>query len=496
MLLSGNVPAGVATSRYRTDALTDQQAAVTFGASYTNASYNDAQVFFDRFHNRYTPYVAPNPSPDPSPDPTPDPTPDPAPTPTPDPTPPSPPDNDPPPVSNPVAITQTTLGNFTRLTITGTSDNDSIVVSQSGNTLTIVANGTTSTVSGSFTELAIYGADGNDTITVQSSVTITSLLYGGTGNNTLKALGSAKSYIVSLGAGTDSLKGNGNNTSFWCDSSDTVTGIGSGGSVHRVDAFYQPFSSTPGTQGYISTSLNGQDLPDPTDSGTTTRLTASLFGSGPVMTDMNQGQIGDCYFLASIQSLAFAQPGMLEDMAVDLGDGTYAVQFERNGNATYVRVDGDLPVAPWGGLYYAHPQSGGAEWASIFEKAYAFFRTGASTYDSLNWGWTGSAFYDLGVTTNSFGPNNGIFATLTSALANNKAIAAISPGNVPSGIPIISSHAYSIVATSTVDGTQYITVRNPWGFDGTGNDGNTSDGLIQLTVAQFNAAFTGGSIQV
>ena len=89
----------------------------------------------------------------------------------------------------------------------------------------------------------------------------------------------------------------------------------------------------------------------------------------------------------------------------DLGDGTYAVRFRRNNVDSYVRVDGDLPV--WNGSYlaYADQSPNGSIWAAIIEKAYAFFRTGAGTYASLNSGWMATAFSDLGIS------NTGVYST-------------------------------------------------------------------------------------
>ncbi len=448
----------------------------------------------------------PDPSPNPDPNPNPDPTPDPAPTPDPDPAPPPAPDPAPPaPPSSgnttPVTITQVPEGNLTRLVITGTSGDDSILVSQSGNTLTIVGNGQTSTVSGNFGELAIYGLNGNDSITVQSSVNLTSLLYGGAGNNTLAAGGSAMSFIIGIGAGNDTMSGNGVNTSFWADPTDTVnasaTEVANGG-VHRVTSFYQPFTNDSTSANFIPTTLSGQNLPDPTDTGSVTHITGSLWGSGPTMQDVNQGSVGDCYFLATLQSIAYEQPGKLEEYAVDLGDGTYAVEFNRGGSSpTYVRVDGDMAAGGWSGLAYAHPKQGGPIWAEIFEKAYAFYRYGQNTYASLNNGWTGSVFYDMGISITGFtSTQSNIFSQITTALANHKAVAAVTNTSISASIPIIASHAYSVVATSVVGGVDYLTVRNPWGVDGAGNDSNTGDGLVTITLAQFGLAFSSGSIQL
>jgi hypothetical protein len=475
----------VGSLKYRIDAWAATQAGNTFGASWTNPQYADAQRFFNRFRHHSTP-DNPTPSPAPAPTPTPAPTPAPA------------PEN-----LAPVTIRQDAKGSLTRLTILGTSGNDSVVVTQSGNTLTITANGTTTSVTGAFAEIAIYGDAGNDTLTVQSSVHLPALLYGGAGNNTLTAKGSAKSYLVTIGAGADVLTGNGVNTSFWADAGDTVNASSAeaaNGGVHRVANFYQPFTTNAASPDYVSTTLAGQNLRDPTDSGATVRLSNSLWGAGPAMTDINQGGVGDCYYLASLQSLAIQQPGRLQEMAVDLGDGTYAVQFKRNGTTTYVRVDGDLPAGYWNGLKYAHPASGGPLWAAIMEKAYAVFRTGAATYASINSGWTGAALADLGVATSTFNTSasgaGSLFTSLTTALAAGKAVAAITIPGVPGGVPVIGSHAYSVVSTAVEAGVQYLTLRNPWGTDGAGSDANPYDGLVKITLAQFVSAFSAGSISI
>jgi len=485
----GAVSQEVSTAkRYRIEAWSSGMAGSgQYGKSWTNTKYAEAQQFFNRFKDRLntpTP-VTPTDTTTPTP-------------PTPPPAPPPPP---PPPTLPPVTISQVAKGNLTRLQITGTTGNDSIMVTQSAGTLTIVANGQTYTQSGAFSELAIYGMSGNDSITVQSSVAVPSLIYGGLGNNTILANGAAKSFVVTLGGGTDLVTGNGVNTSFWADTGDTVNASAAetaSGGVHRVAAFYQPFTNNSAAADYVPLALDGQNLRDPTDSGTTVRRSNSFWGTGPTMSDINQGSMGDCYWLSTLQSLAYAQPGKLQEMAVDLGDGTYAVQFKRSGVTTYVRVDGDLPTGGWGGLAYAHPlTTGSAMWAPIMEKAYAFFRSAANTYSSLGLGWTGAAFSDLGVMTTTFNTSSpaSVFNQITTALAGNKAVAAITNSTITNGAPIIGSHAYTVVATSIENGIQYLTVRNPWGYDGAGSDANTSDGLVKITLAQFQSCFSAGSIQ-
>ncbi|MCL2641073.1 MAG: C2 family cysteine protease, partial [Phycisphaerales bacterium] len=333
------------------------------------------------------------------------------------------------------------------------------------------------------TEIAIYGLEGNDNITVQSSVNIITLLYGGSGNNNLVAAGSNQNFIVTIGgSGKNVVTGNGINTAFWVAPGDTVNAsakeIAAGG-VHTVSSFY----------GGVSTQLNGQNLADPTDSGKTANYkNYSLFGSRPLHTDINQGSLADCYFLASLASFAYSMPGRLMQMAVDLGDGTYAVQFKRNGTMQYVRVDADLPVNSSGNLIYNKIKSGGAIWGSIMEKAYAFFRNGKGTYTSLNLGWTGNVYSDFGVSNSTFLTNvsaTSLYNTISNALAAGKAISIVSKTSTSS--PISASHAYSIFDAYTSNGTMYVVVKNPFG---TGNN----NGLITLTIAQLISNFSNGTI--
>ena len=413
----------------------------------------------------------------PAPEPTPEPTPEPEPEPNPTPEPPTPPP--PPPVTNPVTITQTALGKYTRLTITGTSGDNDIVVSQSGSTLTIIANGETFTRSATgITELAIHAGTGNNTIHVQPSVNIITLLYGGAGTNKLTAAGKAQNFIITIGTGTSTVTGNGINTAFWVNTGDTVNASDAEiklGAVHRVEKFY----------GNVSTTLAGQNLNDPSDSRTTQNYkNHSLFGEKPLVTDIAQGDVGDCYFLSSIASFAHGIPGRLMQMAVDLGDGTYAVQFKRGTTYTYVRVDADFPVIAADALRYNKITPGGSIWGCVMEKAYTFFRSGSGTYASLASGWTGPVYSDFGVANTSFTTTAtaaNIYSTLSKALAAGKAVAAITTASATS--PIVKNSSYSILAADKdATGIMRITVRHSRGT------------VVTITIDQFKANFSMGSI--
>gem|GEM_PF-2179180 len=408
----------------------------------------------------------------------------------------TPPESNPsPPNYNGGAITVSTqwMTSFTQLNIVGTSANDSIYVSQSGNTITVTANGTTSSYTGPYGAIAIKSGGGNDTITVDSSVTLNTAVYGGSGNCTITNRTQGLATVVTVGGGINTVQGNGFNSAFWVNGSDTVNASSAeiaAGDVHRVTSFW----------GGVSTSLLGQDLPDPIGTGSVTRLTNnSLWGMGPTMADVNQGQLSDCYLLGPLQALAFSNPQLLQQMAVDLGDGTYAVQFKRGGTTTYVRVDGDLPAAGYyaNGLMYAHPGDSGNIWAAIIEKAYAEFQTSAWNYSSLNYGYYGNVFSDLGIGYSVFGATdiNTLFNTIANGLSAGKAVVIGTNANIVAGAPLIGTHTYSVTsAWRDGSGTGWVTLRNPWGFDGAGNDGNLYDGLVTMTISQLQANLQSGNI--
>jgi hypothetical protein len=181
------------------------------------------------------------------------------------------------------------------------------------------------------------------------------------------------------------------------------------------------------------------------------------------------------------------------NLGVDLGDGTYAVKFVRNGVTSYVRVDGDL-TAGWAnaGLGMAYPGPNGNLWGSIFEKAYAFFRTGANTYASLNFGYLTQTFSEMGVAPGSTVAATGastILNLVNSQLAAGHAMAAMT-NLIVSGAPVIASHVYSIVgAYRDSAGTVMVRLRNPWGFDGAGDDG-ANDSYVTIPYDQFAANFS------
>ena len=246
--------------------------------------------------------------------------------------------------------------------------------------------------------------------------------------------------------------------------------------------------------------LVGQNYADPstTSAYATYRSFAGrpLFGdAGPVAEDVNQGAIGNCYYLATLAAVARLDPGRIRQSVVDLGDGTYAVQFDRDGDKVYVRVDADLPA--WGGgdsLAYAGFGAQGSMWVAVMEKAFSYFRTRELSYGSQSWGWMSEGADALGIASRSrFSATSGqnLLQSLASELTSGKAVT-YAAGEVGAGAPLIAYHAYTAVSVGydSQGNPSTLLLLNPWGVDGAGSDGS-NDGYVTVTAAQALASLLG-----
>ncbi len=158
------------------------------------------------------------------------------------------------------------------------------------------------------------------------------------------------------------------------------------------------------------------------------------------------------------------------------------MRFYRNGVESVVRVDADLSS-----VESAVSGSGGI-WVPIFEKAYAFYRTASNTYASLNSGWMFAVLTDLECSASNvftFYNDATLSASIQTGLTTGEAMSVGTGTSIASGAPLITSHAYMVVGEyyDSVAATWYVQLRNPWGYDGTGNDGNPSDGIVTLSFA-------------
>lgn len=394
--------------------------------------------------------------------------------------------------------------NGSELVINGTNKNDAITLTQNGSELTIGNTDWSTTLTNTFTSIRVNGSAGNDKVTVDASVTTNTKLFGGLGKDTLQG-GAGDDTFVTIGGGKDVVIGAAGNDSFWVDSKDSIIDASgteiAAGNVHKVAAFQAIKTQTQKGNKIVTKTtkvgleLKGEKLADPkvTEAGISyTNFSGSkLFAdNGPVADDVNQGYVGDCYFLATLASTAETNANTIKQSVVDLGDGTFAVRFFKGSQAVYFRVDGDLPTWSNGQLAYANQGTEGSLWVAVMEKAFAQFRTGANSYASIEAGWMSEAYAAIGKTSTNF------FSQMSAGTLLNTIKAALEAGksvtyacyDSQDGAPLIGYHAYTVVSVNA--NAQTVTLRNPWGVDGAGNDGQ-NDGYVTITAQQAKNAFMG-----
>lgn len=220
--------------------------------------------------------------------------------------------------------------------------------------------------------------------------------------------------------------------------------------------------------------------------------------------NMEQGELGDCYFLAAVGSLAATERGkqMIMNMIKELPNGQYEVTFP--GDKPLVI---HAPTESERSMYTNVGQDG--FWLSVLEKAYAAKRNGfpiprSNPYDAIGGG--GLLHQGIGAITGEWTDTDIVPVTpdyvlrhkLTRATQNQWAMSAgimknINPWSdqrTENGLPM--AHAYSILKFNPE--TDMITIRNPWGStevvdeNGRTRDGR-NDGTFEMSVAEFKKTF-------
>jgi len=422
--------------------------------------------------------------------------------------PPAPPELDPLPGQTIAAETYSTSGGL-QLLVIGTDGADSVTVNQTGSSVTVATGSGVITCDGVYTSIVVYGFGGNDVIRLTSTVSAASWLYGGAGDDAVYEAGAGAGalygglgddLLVAVGGGTDALYGGDGLDGFWGDTGD---GIGDADaaetaarSIHKIQRFHQPWTNNASSGDYVSLEIAGQELRDPVITSAAAGYNNfadryPLFVDGAQYDDIVQGSIGDCYYLASLASVADTDPGFIEQMIAPLGDGTFAVRFYRDGQEVYLRIDGDLPVRGSGSPAYARLGADGELWVPLMEKAYAFFRYEQNSYASINGGWMSTVYEEMTNMSTGFmwayQSSDSVWRFMERTLAGGHAVTAGSYYNASS--PIVGSHAYMIKSLEQTDEGRFVTVYNPWGVDGRSYDANYYDGMLRLSMAQFQNSF-------
>ncbi len=208
-------------------------------------------------------------------------------------------------------------------------------------------------------------------------------------------------------------------------------------------------------------------------------VVGNLFNGTPSRSDTKQGQLGDCYFIASVAAIADRNPDAVRNMFIDNGDGTYTVRFYASAlgsgtpTADYVTVNRRLPAYANGTLGYSGygqsiSSSSTTLWIALAEKAYAQWnetgnegRDGTNRYAAIEGGWMSNVNAQvLGYSSTNYAFANTSKQTLIDALNNNRSTTLGTIGS-PNAGGLVGSHAYIVYAYNS--GNDTFSLHNPWG---------------------------------
>jgi Ca2+-binding RTX toxin-like protein len=389
------------------------------------------------------------------------------------------------------------IGGWGNDSIVGTNGDD-VLFGGAGNDTLVGLDGN-DTLEGSLGNDKVLGGDGNDDLRGGPH---NDALFGGPGDDRL-AGGDDNDTLVSIGGGqSDTLSGDGGFDSFWADPGDNLAQWDyneyTAGHINQFYGF-KAYHFSNGTNYWPSTDPDGQDLPDPelmpNNGGIYWRSFADkpIFStSGPIKDDVDQQYLGDCYFMATLSSIAKTNPDRIRQSVTELGDGTYAVRFWDGSTPQYVRVDADLPTDWAGTPVYARLGTQQSMWVAIMEKAWAFYRHNDSKYASAEGGFPSEVYSALGCSSTKVESTWGyrwankpddLWNYIAGELGAGKSVTACT-GSPSNPELIVGDHCYEVDSVY-IDGmgVRHVVVRNPWGPAG------DSSAYVDLTAAQFMVNF-------
>ncbi|MEN6449556.1 MAG: C2 family cysteine protease [Thermoguttaceae bacterium] len=221
----------------------------------------------------------------------------------------------------------------------------------------------------------------------------------------------------------------------------------------------------------------GTDLPTTGGYSYDTATAGTLYGAnGASHTDEKQGDLGDCYLISSLGSIADSSQAAIKNMLIDNGDGTYTVRFYSNGVADYVTVNTQLPVSSKGTLVFdgygtSASSASNVLWLELIEKAYAQWnetgKTGrdsaTNSYAAIEGGWMGDVYAQtLNCADTAYSLRTASAKqTLISALSAGKAATIGTVTSPASGTGLYGNHAYNVLSYDSATGL--FTLYNPWG---------------------------------
>jgi hypothetical protein len=230
---------------------------------------------------------------------------------------------------------------------------------------------------------------------------------------------------------------------------------------------------------------------------------------------IQQGQLGDCWFLSAMAALA-EWPDRVKKVFNNqdsyAADGMFQINFNSAGKLVKVTIDDRLPVYDASGTWRPINLSrspNGAWWGPLLEKAAAKFY---GRYENMNGGQEVESLYALtGMPT-----VNIVLATMSDSDLWNLLNSYDKLDYVmTSGVSgLVMNHAYTLIGTAQFNGEFLVKIRNPWGserYEGPWSDDDKTkwteeakvalahtvskdDGEFYMSISNYKQLFTDVSI--
>ena len=252
----------------------------------------------------------------------------------------------------------------------------------------------------------------------------------------------------------------------------------------------------------------------------------TIFGNGISADDINQGGLGNCWFLSAISAIA-EKPGRMEKVFLNKQNyqnkaGIYGFQFHSLGVPHTVVIDDYLPLQTSGSTkktVFTKLGDDNSLWGALIEKAFAKYwgnyghivggDPALATRTILGTPWEKVKHNEKSV--------DELWEFINGHANTDNILTAGTKGNNDSYTNyagLVEGHAYTVIKTVTLsNGTRLVQCRNPWGsdsFKGDWSDQSTKwtttyaaeagftkdqeDGFIFMTIDDFHSMFESSSL--
>ena len=204
----------------------------------------------------------------------------------------------------------------------------------------------------------------------------------------------------------------------------------------------------------------------------TTSAGYSLWGAGGFQyNSLNQGYLGDCWFLSTMENLGNRDPNLVKNLFLgqDLNNSRiYGIQFYDLGAPTTVVIDDYLPFYSWGDVVLGKPSDNKGLWPMLLEKAFGKFH---GNYHAVEGGEPSRSLEVMTSYPGYYKSNSGrtvddLWNELVENTAANSFMAAGTRGSPSYPNGLVNNHAYSLFgAYKLSNGVRLVKLSNPWGVD-------------------------------